>query len=418
MNNAAVICKLENVRPHPNADKVQLATACGYQVVVGLEYKDGDLGIYFPTDTCLGKDYAEYNPDLLTYFGKNLRVRTQTFRGEKSEGFWAHIGTLPISVFELSTKVGTEFTTVSNVEICKKYINPATLSGRIRDLGAISKKLRSGSLPTFQKHVDTSHLRKEWNNIPRDREWIWTEKVHGTSQRVGNVLVAKDLSIWEKIKLRLGFKVDKYKYDYLVGTRNVILGELRSDGSVGKDGFYSDEFRKQAALPFLGKLVKGEVVYYEVVGYQAYNSPIMGEIAVKDSSIKKIYGNKVVYSYGCKNGDFDIYVYRIAYQNQDGNSIDLPWHEVKSRCMELGVKSVPEIDHRLQQTWTIAEDALDRIGRYIDIPSPIDSSHPMEGVVLRVEGDKPEFYKEKSFIFKVLEGIIKDSNQVDIEEAS
>ncbi len=418
MNNAAVICKLEDVRPHPNADKVQLATACGYQVVVGLNHKIGDLGIYFPTDTCLGKDYAEYNPDLLTYFGKNLRVRTQTFRGEKSEGFWANIGTLPVPAFEFSTKIGTEFTTINGVEICKKYINPATLSGRIRDLGMISQKLRSGSLPTFQKHVETSHLRKEWSRIPRDREWIWTEKVHGTSQRVGNVLVAKDLSIWEKIKMRLGFKVDKYKYDYLVGTRNVILGELRSDGSVGKDGFYSDEFRKQASLPFLGKLNQGEVVYYEVVGYQAYNSPIMGEVVVKDNSIKKIYGSRVVYSYGCKNGDFDIYVYRIAYQDQDGNSTDLPWEKVKERCKEIGVKHVPQVSRGLHILWSTDEHGLKRVGKYIDIPSPIDSSHPMEGVVLRVEGDKPEFYKEKSFIFKVLEGIIKDSNQVDIEEAS
>ena len=42
----------------------------------------------------------------------------------------------------------------------------------------------------------------------------------------------------------------------------------------------------------------------------------------------------------------------------------------------------------------------------------------MEGVVLRVEGTKPSFYKEKSFTFKVLEGIAIDNNQIDMEDAS
>jgi len=39
-------------------------------------------------------------------------------------------------------------------------------------------------------------------------------------------------------------------------------------------------------------------------------------------------------------------------------------------------------------------------------------------VVLRVEGSKPEFYKEKAFTFKLLEGMAVDSGAVDMEEAS
>ena len=42
------------VRPHPNADRVQLADVLGYQVVVGLDVKTGDLGILFPPDSQLG----------------------------------------------------------------------------------------------------------------------------------------------------------------------------------------------------------------------------------------------------------------------------------------------------------------------------------------------------------------------------
>lgn len=411
MNNAAIVCKLKNVRPHPNADRVQLADACNYQVVVGLNHRDGDLGVYFPTDTCLGKDFAEYNPELLTYFGKNLRVRTQTFRGEKSEGFWCHIDSLPIEIIDSGTPEGLELTTLFGIEICKKYINPQTLSSKIQDLGSISKRLRKGSLPTFQKHVDTEQLRYMWDKIPRDRQWIWTLKVHGTSQRVGNVLVERDLNRLERFAQWLGIPVATTHYEYLVGTRNVILGEIKEDGTPGKDGFYSDEFRKAASAPFLGRLKQGEVVYYEVVGYAAYNSPIMGTVHPKENSIKKLYGNEVVYSYGCANGQHDIYVYRIAYQNAAGVSIDLSWDQVKERCKEIGVKYVPEVNR-------FTSLSLEHIQQVIDTCDPIDARHPMEGIVLRVEGSKPLFYKEKSFTFKVLEGIIKDTDQVDMEEAS
>jgi hypothetical protein len=419
MNNAAIICKIKNVRPHPDADRVQLGTACGYQVVIGLDVKEGDLGIYFPINTCLGKDFAAANEDLLTYFGKNLRVRTQKFRGEKSEGFWTGWENIPDTFAGVpgNLKDGTEVTTWNDCEICKKYVNPATLNRR-NLASKIAKKFRSGSLPTFQKHVETQHLRKEWSRIPRDRQWIWTAKIHGTSARISNSLISKDLSWWEKALQKIGVPIATTKYEFLVGTRNVILGELRPDGSVGKDSFYSDEFRKQAAAPFLGQLHKGEVVYYEIVGYAAYNSPIMARVQVKDKDIKKLYSDEVTYTYGCANGSFDIYVYRIAYQTEDGQSIDLSWDQVKTRCRELGVKYVPEIDQDVQVLWNNVDNSLDLIQDYVEQPDLIDPRHPMEGVVLRVEGSKPEFYKEKSFTFKLLEGIAIDSGIVDMEEAS
>jgi hypothetical protein len=144
----------------------------------------------------------------------------------------------------------------------------------------------------------------------------------------------------------------------------------------------------------------------------------MATVHPKDKDIKKLYGKEVTYTYGCANGSFDIYVYRIAYQTEQGQSIDLSWDQVKQRCVELGVKHVPEIDAEVQASWNTADNTLELIQEYIERPDPIDERHPMEGVVLRVEGSKPKFYKEKAFTFKLLEGIVKDSGAVDIEEAS
>ena len=51
-------------------------------------------------------------------------------------------------------------------------------------------------------------------------------------------------------------------------------------------------------------------------------------------------------------------------------------------------------------------------------PSVLDSRHIKEGVCVRIEGGiNNRTFKFKSFEFKVLEGIIKDSGVVDAEEA-
>lgn len=57
----AYITTIKNLRKHSNADKLQVGECFGNQVVVDLTYKDGDIGIYFPTDGKLGQEYAEAN---------------------------------------------------------------------------------------------------------------------------------------------------------------------------------------------------------------------------------------------------------------------------------------------------------------------------------------------------------------------
>jgi len=51
----------------------------------------------------------------------------------------------------------------------------------------------------------------------------------------------------------------------------------------------------------------------------------------------------------------------------------------------------------------------------------LDPSHINEGVVIRVDSGKliPDFYKYKTFPFKLMEGIVKENpNFVDVEDAS
>ena len=56
----ATITKIKT-KKHPNADKIQLGIVLGTQVVIGLDVKDGDLGIFFPSDGQLSLEYCEAN---------------------------------------------------------------------------------------------------------------------------------------------------------------------------------------------------------------------------------------------------------------------------------------------------------------------------------------------------------------------
>ena len=57
----AYVTRLKNVRPHSNADRMLLADCFGNTICVGLGTKNGDIGVYFPTDGQLSVEYAEKN---------------------------------------------------------------------------------------------------------------------------------------------------------------------------------------------------------------------------------------------------------------------------------------------------------------------------------------------------------------------
>jgi hypothetical protein len=82
----------------------------------------------------------------------------------------------------------------------------------------------------------------------------------------------------------------------------------------------------------------------------------------------------------------------------------------------MGLKTVPELDRFV---YTTEEDFLNRITKWLDVPSTIDPTHIIEGVVVRAL-NAPNFKvaKEKSFTFKLIEGIVKEAAEApDMEEA-
>jgi RNA ligase (TIGR02306 family) len=431
MNNVAIVTRIKNVRQHPNADKVKLATCHGNQVVVGLDVEEGHLGVYFQDGLQLSHEFCHANnlyreaslnkfpEDKGGMFDSNRRVRAQKFRGEISDGFWVPLhqfGFIQVSGLDVE---GFEFDEWCGVHICNKYVNPNTIVASQQNKNKKAKVAKTSVM--FKEHFDTEHFGKYLDEFKNDEQIIITEKLHGTSGRVAHVLIDRELTWKDKLANFIGAKVKDQDWGYLNGTRRVVLEE--TSGSQ----YHDPTIREIAFNKFKDNLRKGETVYFEIVGFETTGTSIMPSVDVtklNDSDLLRKYGNLMYYSYGCAPRTCEIYVYRITITNDDGQSVDLCWNDVKSRCGEIGVKHVPEIANMTVNS--LSEDDRDRqeellkaVDAYAQGDSLLDNRHLKEGVCVRIDhyGIKPKVYKHKSFNFKVLEGIIKDSGVVDTEEA-
>jgi len=453
MSYYAIVTTLKDVRKHPNADRLQLADVFGNTVCVSLDYTEGQLGVYFPTGGQLSVKFAEANNllrkkdadgnKICGYMDPDKRnVTAIKLRGEKSDGLFLPLHCLE-SFGDISTlRVGDRIDVFNGEEICTKYI-PRTQArrGHVSE-GNHTRKFKAPIAPTFAEHADTEQLAYNLGAFKVGDELELSLKMHGTSQRTGHlkVLTGYKRSIMDRILHRPGKPV--YDWGYVSGTRRVVLDTF--DG-----GFYgSNEFRKQHHDTFVGKLWKGETVYYEVVGFTHTGAPIMGngnnEKLGKD--FVKQYGKETVFSYGCApNGvgyyldeehnqigvenalpQSDIYVYRMTMTNEDGEVVEYTPDFMRYRCEQMGVKTVLVFgkatlsEDRLHFTapngydhdYLIGDGELgDMIMRcaedYFDGPDPVGKTHTREGVVVRIV-NRPKFaaFKHKNFSFKVLEGII------------
>ena len=449
---------LKNVRPHPNADRLVLGTCFVNTVCVAKDkYAEGEIGIYFPVDLQLSMEFCEKNGLLAVYEnGVNVsggymdptkrNVKAIKLRGEKSDGLFLPLACIEYTGVNLDDlNVGDQITILNGHEICRKFIparpkSPTVAGGAGKHA---KRRARRSIAPVFYEHVDTEQLAYNLDVFkPGDLIEI-TRKLHGTSARTSHTKVLKGFkrNLLDMILRREGTPI--YDWGTVSGTRRTVLDSF--DG-----GFYgSNEFRKPYHDFFDGKLLKGETVYYEIVGFTHDGGPIMGVCNNKklnDKEFVKKYGETTTFSYGCDpNGtrpnvaegcvvgcpdkpQSDIYVYRMTMTNEDGEVVEYTPDQMRHRCMYMGVKTVPVHWYGFipenpgshdDPTISAGEWVLQKAEQFYDGEEPIDPTHIREGVVIRVI-NRPTFtaYKHKNFQFKVLEGIIKECAEApDMEEA-
>ena len=460
MGHCGYITTLKNVRPHPNADRLVLATCFNSTVCVAKDqYFEGQVGIYFETDLQLSMEYCEKNGLLAVYEnGVNIsggymdpakrNVRAIKLRGEQSDGLFMPMASLDYTGANLDElKIGDQITVLNGHEICRKYI-PRSNAPRTAAGGAGKRTKRRAKrtiAPTFFEHKDTEQLQYYLDQFkPGDYVEI-TRKLHGTSGRTAYVKTFKGMkrTFWDWLFRREGEAI--YDWGIVSGTRRTVMDTFEG-------GFYgSNEFRKQYHDFFDGKLLKGETVYYEIVGFTHDGGSIMGQCSNKklnDKEFVKQYGETTTFSYGCApspvyevithtDGSVEqrvlkpqsrIFVYRMTMTNEDGAVVEYAPDQVRHRCMYMGVDFVPvewsglipeHPGSKDDPTITAGEWILKKAEQFYDGPEPLDPTHIREGVVVRII-NRPTFtaYKHKNFSFKVLEGIIKDTATApDMEEA-
>lgn len=439
------VTRIKNIHKHPNADRLMIGECFGNSVIVSSDYHEKQLGVYFPTDGQLSEAFCAAN-DLVRRKDENgnqcggyldpdkRNVRTVKLRGEPSDGLFLPITCLAEFGAISDFKEGDTISTINGVEICRKYI-PRRNVGEYHSGKGKEKRAKANFAPTFYEHVDTLQLAYNLNAFKPGDVVELTLKMHGTSGRTGYLPLLHTKRTWlDKLFHRHG--KDYTEYGYVTGTRRVVLDDTH-DG-----GYYEDSsFRRAMAAKFEGKLHKGFVVYYEIVGYQGPNgAPIMSTVSnkgVNDKAFIKQYGETTEFSYGCDRlGNYeaeayndgagicepccDIYVYRMTQVNEDGDVVELSPDQMRYYCEQMGIKTVP-----LLERFIIPEDCdpgeyvLRKVEQYYDGPDPIGKTHVREGVVARiVSAPTIKVYKHKNIYFKIIEGLAKDTAAApDIEEA-
>ena len=405
----AIIAPIMNVREHPNADKLKLATVCGFQVVVDKSQQEGTIGVFFPCDgklthpMLMANNLYHKHPETLEpmggFFGVNGRVRAQRFRQEKSEGIWLPLESLAWTGADLTKlKKGYTFTSINNHLICKKYVSVSTQ----RKMNS-NQKQKTSKFPTFKRHYETPKLRYKLNEISVGDIVSITEKAHGTSGRTARVIKAIKPRFWHKLF------PPRRTYKYVSGSRNLLLKFDEGTHCLTSRQKIHEHFKDMG-------IHKGETFYYEIVGYDN-GIPIMGEQPIEDQKLRKKYGDTMIYSYGCDEAhQFDFYVYRITMVNEDGDVVEYSDSQLKKRCKDLGIKVVPELMKPF-----VCEDVdglMDTCESLTLGSSVLDDTHIKEGVVLK-NHTTDKVYKYKSYHFCELEGIQKNNDEyVDVEEIS
>lgn len=455
------VVQIQELKPHSNADRLQIAVIFGASVIVGLDVKVGDLGVYFPIDLQLSEEYCAQNNlvrkkdengnNIGGYLEPDKRnIRAMKLRGEQSEGLFMPLESLK---YTGATKfeVGDKIDVLNGHEICRKYIPRGNHRQAGPRDGNRTRKRSVPIAPLFAEHADTEQLAYHLDDIRAGDLIEITLKMHGTSGRTGYLpkFQGYKRTFWDKLFRREGTPI--YDWGYVTGTRRVVLNDFEDGGYYG-----SNAFRAPHAKFFEGKLNKGETVYYEIVGFTTDGAPIMASVAnskISDKEFTKQYGKETVFSYGCSpngkktmygnddTGAFELpvevpqsacYVYRMTMTNEDGDVVEYTPDFMRYRCEQMGAKCVPVMWKDYINGRDI-EDMVMTVGyevtpgdyikeiaeQFYDGPDPIGKTHVREGVVIRIV-NRPKFcaYKHKNFSFKVLEGIAKDlAAEPDMEEA-
>lgn len=450
-NYLATIIQIDNIKDHPNAERLQVVSIFGGDVVIAKnQFQIGDTAIYFPVESCISQkflswanllDKAEQNADGKTkgFFGSNGRVRAIKLREIPSQGFLFKVSKLAeyYGVNQSIFKLGESFDTVKDDLLVKKYIAvagkvgvpntpkkrvPKWLEASIRvfplpirkhlynsinyfydgSRNGISKLIVDGQ---WHLHYKTEQLGKNIFKINPEDYIVVSSKWHGTSAVYGNILCKKPFNIFRSIGKKIGLNILETENRFVYSSRSVLKNR--------RDGKFTDDVWGIIAERLNGKIPKNFTIYGEIVGYSSTN--------------KMVQKN---YDYGVKQGECDFFIYRMTENTYNGVR-ECSWDEIEAFCVEKELKHVPVYymgvaesmfdipnygDDENKRNWR--EQFLQALKeKYLDKKCEFNPKQINEGIVIRNESDPNKTaLKYKSPLFIIGEGKLRDENYQDMEE--
>ena len=173
MRKLASIQRISDVRPHPNADKLDICTVLGWKVVtVRGEYKVGDLCVYCEIDSIMPE-----RPEFEFLRQRNFRIRTVKLRGELSQGIC-----FPLTILPVYDEPYEEHLDVTDVLGVTKFEPAAQSVGEFTVKGSFPHFLQKTDETRVQNLVERDILTQYYESSRRNQgSWYVTEKLDGTS---------------------------------------------------------------------------------------------------------------------------------------------------------------------------------------------------------------------------------------------
>jgi RNA ligase (TIGR02306 family) len=296
----ATVERIAALSPHPNADRLELATVLGWQCVVQKDrYKVGDLVLYIPIDSVLPEDLEclIFGPESKVKL-HNHRVKTIKLRGAISQGLVVSLKSIDDYADLTDSEEGADLTAELGIT---KYEPP--IPG-FQSFNRASKKKQYEN-PNFKKYTSLENIKKYNKVFEADDDVVITEKIHGTNFRAGWVPYDAN-TLFKKLKKLLGLAP---RWEFVFGSHNVQLDASLLDNP--KDNVYANAVVENHLML---KLMHGEIVYGE------------------------IYGPKIQkgYAYGLKDDKKGLVIFDIQHAGSY-----LSHEEFAERASALGLKTAP-----------------------------------------------------------------------------
>lgn len=243
-----------SVGPHSNAERLEVATVYGFQVIVQKDkYKAGDRVIYIPIDSLL----PQWLEDLLFPEGSKItlhhhRVRQIKIRKLASQG-------MVVDPQDIASKVNPEYLkleqNLASILEVTKYEPPQRMNTGTRPGTPRNKPLEN---PRFHKYGGVDNI-KWYPTFFEGKEVVIQEKLHGSCCRASYAKTSPN-TLWKKV-LKFFGRLPAYEYCY--GSNNVQLQERSTyTGFYGED-VYGAVLKKIDAF---SKIPKGFSVFGELIG--------------------------------------------------------------------------------------------------------------------------------------------------------